>query len=145
LFFLFSLKANTIIGGQKRENIGHCKKLNFKSTIEANIIKLFTFNLVFMLNTLDRLSLKKFIAWSCEVNLIKLFVINLLTLFVSKTILLMQPLFFCPVKKYNFQKSQKGFLRFTLEACIIKLMTSVIYGFRKKLECLSLASLSSLV
>jgi hypothetical protein len=30
-------------------------------------------------------------------------------------------------------------------ACIIKLITAVIYGFRNKLECLSLASLSSLV
>jgi hypothetical protein len=29
--------------------------------------------------------------------------------------------------------------------CIIKLITAVIYGFRNKLECLSLASLSSLV
>ncbi len=29
--------------------------------------------------------------------------------------------------------------------CIIKLITAVIYGFRIKLECLSLASLSSLV
>ena len=30
-------------------------------------------------------------------------------------------------------------------ACIIKLITAVIYGFRNKLECLSVASLSSLV
>jgi hypothetical protein len=30
-------------------------------------------------------------------------------------------------------------------ACIKKLITAVIYGFRNKLECLSLASLSSLV
>ncbi len=30
-------------------------------------------------------------------------------------------------------------------ACIIKLITAVIYGFRNKQECLSLASLSSLV
>ncbi len=30
-------------------------------------------------------------------------------------------------------------------ACIIKLITAVIYGFRNKLECLSLASLPSLV
>jgi hypothetical protein len=30
-------------------------------------------------------------------------------------------------------------------ACIIKLITDVIYGFHNKLECLSLASLSSLV
>jgi hypothetical protein len=30
-------------------------------------------------------------------------------------------------------------------ACTIKLFTSVIYGFRNKLECLSLASLFSLV
>jgi hypothetical protein len=29
--------------------------------------------------------------------------------------------------------------------CIIKLITAVIYGFNNKLECLSLASLSSLV
>jgi hypothetical protein len=33
----------------------------------------------------------------------------------------------------------------TLGAWIIKLITAVIYGFRKKLECLSLAVLSSLV
>jgi hypothetical protein len=33
----------------------------------------------------------------------------------------------------------------TPEACIIKLNTVVIYGFRNKLECLSLASLYSLV
>ncbi len=31
----------------------------------------------------------------------------------------------------------------TSGACIIKLITAVIYGFRDKLECLSLASLSS--
>ncbi len=31
------------------------------------------------------------------------------------------------------------------EAYIIKLITSVIYGFRNKLECLSLASVSSLI
>ncbi len=30
-------------------------------------------------------------------------------------------------------------------ACIIKLITAVIYSFRNKLKCLSLASLSSLV
>jgi hypothetical protein len=30
-------------------------------------------------------------------------------------------------------------------ACIIKLITAVIYGFLNKLECLSLTSLSSLV
>ncbi len=30
-------------------------------------------------------------------------------------------------------------------ACIIKRITAVIYGFRNKLECLSLASISSLV
>jgi hypothetical protein len=30
-------------------------------------------------------------------------------------------------------------------ACIIKLITAVIYSFRYKLECLPLASLSSLV
>jgi hypothetical protein len=30
-------------------------------------------------------------------------------------------------------------------ACIIKVITAVICGFRNKLECLSLASLSSLV
>jgi hypothetical protein len=30
-------------------------------------------------------------------------------------------------------------------ACIIKLFTVIIYGFHNKLECLSLASLSSLV
>ncbi len=30
-------------------------------------------------------------------------------------------------------------------ACIIKLITAVIYGFLNKLECLSLASFSSLV
>ncbi len=30
-------------------------------------------------------------------------------------------------------------------ACIIKLITTVIYGFHNKLECLSLASLFSLV
>ncbi len=30
-------------------------------------------------------------------------------------------------------------------ACIIKLITAVIYGFRNRLECLSLASLSSVV
>jgi len=30
-------------------------------------------------------------------------------------------------------------------ACIIKLKTAAIYGFRNKLECLSLASLSGLV
>ncbi len=30
-------------------------------------------------------------------------------------------------------------------ACIIKLITAVIYGFRNKLECLSLESLSSLM
>jgi hypothetical protein len=30
-------------------------------------------------------------------------------------------------------------------ACIMKLITAVIYGFRNKLKCLSLASLSSLV
>ncbi len=30
-------------------------------------------------------------------------------------------------------------------ACIIKLITAVIYGLSSKLECLSLASLSSLV
>ncbi len=33
----------------------------------------------------------------------------------------------------------------SLGACIIKLITAVIYGFRKKLESLSMASLSSLV
>ncbi len=31
------------------------------------------------------------------------------------------------------------------EAYIIKLITAVIYGFRNKLECLSLASVSSLI
>jgi hypothetical protein len=30
-------------------------------------------------------------------------------------------------------------------ACIIKLITAVIYGFRNKLECFSLASLSRIV
>jgi len=30
-------------------------------------------------------------------------------------------------------------------ACIIKLITAVIYSFRNKLECMSLASLPSLV
>ncbi len=33
----------------------------------------------------------------------------------------------------------------TPEACIINLITAVIYDFRNKLECLSLASLFSLV
>ena len=32
----------------------------------------------------------------------------------------------------------------TTGACIIKLITAVIYDFRNKLECLSLASISSL-
>ncbi len=34
---------------------------------------------------------------------------------------------------------------FRLGVCIIKIITAVIYGFRHKLECLSLARLSSLV
>ncbi len=33
----------------------------------------------------------------------------------------------------------------TLGACITKLIMAIIYSFRNKLECLSLASLSSLV
>jgi hypothetical protein len=36
-------------------------------------------------------------------------------------------------------------MRLTPGACIIKLITAVIYGFPNKLERLSLASLSSLV
>ncbi len=35
-------------------------------------------------------------------------------------------------------------LKYPPGACIIKLITAVIYGFRNKLECLSLASISSL-
>ncbi len=40
--------------------------------------------------------------------------------------------------KRNTYRSHPG-------ACIIKRITAVIYGFRNKLECLSLASLSSLI
>ncbi len=37
------------------------------------------------------------------------------------------------------------FAGFYSGACIVKLITAEIYSFRSKLECLSLASLSSLV
>jgi hypothetical protein len=39
----------------------------------------------------------------------------------------------------------KSFITLNPGACIIKLIMAVIYGFRNKLECLSLASLSSLI
>jgi hypothetical protein len=40
--------------------------------------------------------------------------------------------------------SEKSFVVRAPGACIIKFITAVIYGFRSKLECLSLESLSSL-
>ncbi len=43
------------------------------------------------------------------------------------------------------EKLQSYSHRLDTWACIIKLFTAVIYGFHNKLECLSLASLSSLV
>ncbi len=39
----------------------------------------------------------------------------------------------------------KSFIGLAQGACIIKLITDVIYSFHNKLECLSLAILSSLV
>jgi hypothetical protein len=45
---------------------------------------------------------------------------------------------FVSYKKLSSVNSRPG-------ACIIKLITAVIYGLRNKPECLSLASLSSLV
>jgi hypothetical protein len=52
------------------------------------------------------------------------------------------------IEKRTKKQNKKQMLKFTpaqLGACIIKLITAVIYSFRNKLECLSLASLSSLV
>jgi hypothetical protein len=40
---------------------------------------------------------------------------------------------------------QKSLIAIAPGACIIKIITTVIYGLRNELECLSLASLSSLV
>jgi hypothetical protein len=45
-------------------------------------------------------------------------------------------------KSANYR--QKSFITLGPGACIIKLITAVLYDFCNKLECLSLASLSSL-
>ncbi len=45
----------------------------------------------------------------------------------------------------SFKILVKDILLYPPGACIIKLLTAVIYGFRDKLECLPLASLSSLL
>ncbi len=44
---------------------------------------------------------------------------------------------------FNCRQTKKEV--FSPGACIIKLITLVIYNFRNELECMSLASLSSLV
>ncbi len=41
-------------------------------------------------------------------------------------------------------QGQKSFTALAPGACIIKLITAVIYGLRNELECLSLAGFSSL-
>jgi hypothetical protein len=51
------------------------------------------------------------------------------------------------MNKKKFDRKLQNFeqLAMTPGACIIKRITAVIYGFRNKLECLSLASLSCIV
>jgi len=43
------------------------------------------------------------------------------------------------------KSTEKSFIGLKPGACILKLIAAVIYGFRNKLESLSLASLSSLI
>jgi hypothetical protein len=42
------------------------------------------------------------------------------------------------LKEFGAKAAHKMLVKLTPGACIIKLITAVIYGFRNKLECLSL-------
>jgi hypothetical protein len=74
---------------------------------------------------------------------LNLFDINLPTLFVKLDHFVNEKIFVCVVERTSFQEI--FITTSTPGACIIKLITDVIYGFHNKLECLFLASLSSLV
>jgi hypothetical protein len=69
--------------------------------------------------------------------------VNLLTIFKPDHFINTGNIRCIAMKRSSLQKEQvnlqqKSFMRSNPGACIIKLITVVIYGFRNKLECLSL-------